>query len=67
MSRCWVAGVGISTGRRRTVTESLLMREAVTGYCYAGLEVQSLEITCHCCEKRESGSTVPWAKYKLPP
>lgn len=36
---------------------SLLMSEAGTGYCYAGTAVLSLEITCHRCEKRESGST----------
>lgn len=54
---CWVAGSCISTNRRRTVITPLLMRKAGTAYCYAQMEVQSLEITCHPSEKRESGSS----------
>lgn len=54
-----VAGSGISVNRRDTVIKSLLMSKAKKkkDYCYAGTELQDLEITCQHCEKRESGSS----------
>lgn len=54
---CGAAGSGISTNGGKTVMMFLLMSKAGTDYCYAGMDVHRLEITCHRCEKRESGST----------
>lgn len=53
---CQVAGSGIPTNKRRTVTMSLLMSKAGTGYCYAGTEVQSWKLPA-IFVRNESGST----------